>query len=208
MGIPRFKNMFKSLTLFICVAMLIPLFGLGQQQAVADSISSGVAVAKSDTASSIARHSPRKATLYSMVLPGLGQAYNKKYWKIPIIYAGFGVFYYFIKANDSEYQKYKEAYYHALINEDGTLPPINEYEAKYETDFLLSAKNYYRRNRDLSYILTGLWYVLNIVDATVDAHLFSWEVNDDLSLRVEPGLMAPVNSQFSAAGGLKLTLSF
>jgi hypothetical protein len=153
-------------------------------------------------------HSARKATLYSMVLPGLGQAYNKKYWKIPIIYGGFTVFYFLIQYNDTEYQLFKEAYYHKLTNEDGNEDPVNEYEAKYDEQTLLNAKNDYRRNRDLNYILSGVWYVLNIIDAAVDAHLFSWEVDSDLSLRVEPDFYTPNMLGQRTGGGVKLTLRF
>lgn len=154
-------------------------------------------------------HDPHKASIYSIILPGLGQAYNKKYWKIPIIYAGFGVFYYFIDFNNTEYKAWREAYYHA-INGDASEPPVNEYEEMYgdRPDVLKDQKDYYRRNRDLTYILSGIWYLLNVVDATVDAHLFSWEVDDQLSLRVEPSLTYPAYGFQPAGGGIRLTLNF
>lgn len=152
-------------------------------------------------------HSPRKATIYSMVLPGLGQIYNKKYWKLPIVYAGFGTFLYFAISNNKEYQKYSDAYYHKLEYPDGPPLPDNEYEELYDKDFLLDSKNYYRRNRDLSYILTGLWYLLVVVDATVDAHLYTWEVDEDLSFRFEPAFYPGINNQ-KPGGGLRLSLRF
>lgn len=142
----------------------------------------------------VVKHSPHKATIYSLILPGLGQAYNKKYWKIPIIYAGFGTLFYFIKSNNEEYIKFKDAYYHSLISGD-TLPPVNEYEEQYDSESLLALKNYYRRNRDFTYILTGFWYLINVIDAAVDAHLFTWEIDDNLTLRMEP---EPFN--YTAAG--------
>jgi hypothetical protein len=151
------------------------------------------------------KHSPHMATIYSLILPGLGQAYNKKYWKIPIVYAGFGVFYYFINLNDKEYKKFRSAYYHSVLD-DGT-PPVNEYEEQYTTDQLLQAKNDYRRNRDLSYILAGVWYVLNVIDATVDAHMFTWEVDENLSFRAEPAYFDGYLGK-NYGGGIKLTLSF
>jgi len=162
-----------------------------------------------DTVSAARMHSPHKATLYSMILPGMGQAYNKKYWKIPIVYAGFGVFYYLIRFNDKEYKLWRDAYYHSLVNEDGTEPPVNEYDRLYgdNPEVLLSQKNFYRRNRDLNYILSGVWYLLNIVDATVDAHLFSWDVDEDLSLRLEPHIYNGFTS-YKPTGGLKLSLRF
>jgi hypothetical protein len=153
-------------------------------------------------------HSPHRATIYSMVLPGLGQAYNKKYWKVPIVYAGFGVMYYFIQFNNKEYQLFKDAYNHSILITDDSEPPVNRYEELYDSDFLRTARNYYRRNRDLSYILTGVWYILNVIDATVDAHLFTWEVDEDLTLRLEPDIIHSSMSGFQPAGGIRLTLKF
>ena len=150
-------------------------------------------------------HSPHRATLYSFILPGLGQAYNKKYWKIPVIYAGFGAFFYFIKINDKEYKEYRKAYYHSILD-DGT-PPVNEYEEKYDSDFLLKAKDYYRRNRDLTYILTGVWYLLNVVDAAVDAHLFTWNVDDDLTFKIQPAVYEGMIG-FKPNGGIRFTIQF
>jgi len=154
-------------------------------------------------------HSAHKATLYSMALPGLGQAYNKKYWKIPIVYAGFGVFYYLIRFNDKEYKAWRAAYYHTLNNKNGLEPPINEYEEKYsdDPDFLKANKDFHRRNRDLNYILTAFWYLLNVVDATVDAHLYTWEVDENLSFRLEPQIYNGFTS-YKPAGGLKLSIRF
>lgn len=151
-------------------------------------------------------HSPTRATIYSMILPGLGQAYNRKYWKIPIIYAGFGTLAYFIKTNNDEYQLYREAYAHVLSN-DTVGPPVNEYETKYSEDALRAGRNYYRRNRDLSYILTGIWYILNVIDATVDAHLYNWNISEDLTLRFEPLMERPiyVSNRFT---GFRLVLNF
>ncbi|MEZ5196649.1 MAG: DUF5683 domain-containing protein [Bacteroidales bacterium] len=194
-----------SILLFI---FFIPEILLGQVELTYDSISSEVREVDADTVMR-KQHSAHKASIYSMVLPGLGQAYNRKYWKIPIVYAGFGVVYYFVSFNNSEYQEWREAYNHALQNADGSEPPINEYEEKYgyDTDILKDQKDYYRRNRDLSYILGGVWYLLNIVDAAVDAHLFSWEVDEDLSLRVEPAFYQPLYGQ-KVNGGVKLTMHF
>lgn len=179
-----------------------------QNTALADSLESTAKAVEVDT-SSVREHSPHMATIYSMILPGLGQAYNKKYWKIPIIYAGFGVFYYLIDYNATEYQLWREAYYHTLQDPDGLEEPVNEYERLYgdNPDFLRDRKDDARRYRDLNWILAGLWYVLNILDATVDAHLFSWEVDDNLSLRVEPQMYNQMGYQ-KPAGGLKLSLRF
>ncbi len=132
-------------------------------------------------------HSAKKATIYSAVLPGLGQAYNKKYWKIPIIYAGFGTLIYFINFNGKEYRKFRDAY-NIVATGDSTNFENNEYVVKYNANLtqLQEGRNYYRRNLELNYILTGLLYILNIVDASVDANLYDFDMGDDLSLRFDP----------------------
>ena len=127
---------------------------------------STIAVSKTD--SLVKKHSPTKATLLSLVLPGAGQYYNKKYWKIPVIYAGLVGMGYLAHFNNDLYKQYKSAY-EMRIDEDPNT--IDEYEGIYSDDDLLTLKKYYRRNRDLSYIVGGIIYVLNILDADVDAHL-------------------------------------
>ncbi len=129
-------------------------------------------------------HSPHKASLYSFILPGLGQAYNKKYWKIPLVYAGFGTLIYYINKNKKEYQLFKAAYEFVPIDEN-EIPP-NDYYEQYSKEQLKIGKDKSRRNLELSYILTGFWYLINVVDAAVDAHLFDFKVSSDLSLRIEP----------------------
>lgn len=148
----------------------------------------------------VLKHSPHKATVYSAVLPGLGQAYNKKYWKIPVIYVGFGVSGYFAVDNQKQYKKYKEAYATRL---DGNENTVDQFADSYTDEDLRLLKNFYRRNRDLSYVSIGLIYVLNIVDAAVDAHLFKFNVDDDLSLEWAP---SPVNT--SGAMGVTMALKF
>jgi len=153
-------------------------------------------------------HSAHKATIYSLALPGLGQAYNKKYWKIPVIYAGFGVMIYFISNNRSEYKKFSAAYDYSLLG-DITITPPNEYAVKYASSQLKSARDLYRRNLDYSYIITGLWYLLNVVDATVDAHLFEFEVSEDLTLKIEPDIrMLPQEDQPYTGIRVSFTIPF
>jgi len=132
-------------------------------------------------------HSAKKATLYSAIIPGLGQAYNKKYWKIPILYAGFGTLFYFIGKNGHEYRLFRDAY-NTVANGDSLNFPNNEYVVKYNANLtqLEEGRNYYRRNLELNYILTGLLYILNLIDASVDANLYNFDVSDDISLRFEP----------------------
>ena len=131
-------------------------------------------------------HSPHKATIYSAILPGLGQLYNRKYWKIPVVYAGIGTIYYLASTNAKEYRKAREAY--DYVSNGYEYPIDNDLVDKYSAQDLQSIRDYYRRNMELSWIVMGLWYVLNIVDATVDAHFFDYDISDDLSLRIEPAV--------------------
>jgi hypothetical protein len=152
-------------------------------------------------------HSPKRASIYSAVLPGLGQAYNHKYWKIPIIYAGFGAFAYFINQNYTEYQKFKEAYLWKVSGD--TIPIDNEYIYKYQTaDQLKNGKDYYLRNFELTCILTGVWYILNILDATVDAHLMDYDINEDLSVHLQPGFSGQQVAPGKPVAGITMALRF
>lgn len=149
----------------------------------------------------IRNHSAKKATLYSTALPGLGQAYNKKYWKIPIVYAGFGAMTYFFTINNSRYLKFKKA---LTLRYDNDPTTVDNYEGEYNDQSLIEYQDYYRRNRDLSVIGFALFYVLNIVDASVDANLYYFDVSDDLSLQWSPALLPAA----SFASGISLKLKF
>jgi len=124
-------------------------------------------------------HSPKVATIMSACLPGLGQIYNKKYWKVPLIYSGFGVIGYSIVVNSKKYKKFLTAYIDRVDDNPTTIDTIYP---GYTLDEITLRKDYYRRNRDLSYIIGVVWYILNVFDATVDAHLFFFNINEDLSL--------------------------
>ena len=151
------------------------------------------------------QHSPTKATLMSACLPGLGQVYNKKYWKVPIIYAGFGVLTYFIYTNADEYINFKCAYIESSYgNMNGNYSYLVQ---RYSKDELLSAREYYRRNLEITCLLTALWYTLNILDAAVDAHLYTFNITDKLTMKVEPKVV-PVGKSFQYAGGLSFSLHF
>lgn len=160
-------------------------------------------LAQAKTDSLVQSHSPRKATLLSMALPGAGQFYNKKYWKIPVIYAGFAGMGYLVHFNNSRYQLYKKAY---ILRVDDDPATIDEFVDQYSQDDLQTLKSFYRRNRDLSYIVAGLIYVLNIIDASVDAHLFYFNVNDDLSLNFQPSFNMHVQNKISP--GVSLSFCF
>jgi hypothetical protein len=121
---------------------------------------------------------PSKAAFYSALLPGLGQAYNKSYWKIPIVYGAIGTSLYFYFNNNKKYDYLDD-------------------------DRLIRAQRFYQRNRDLSLLVAVGFYVLNIVDANVDAHLTQFNVNDNLS--IVPDLQ---QSDFTVLPNLGLTLNY
>jgi len=150
----------------------------------------------------------RRAAILSVCVPGLGQAYNKKYWKIPIIYAGIGGFGYLFYVNNTRYNNYRQA----LIQSQDTatnkgyaiIEGIN-----YSTTQLQIQKNQYKKNRDFSAIGIGIFYLLNIIDANVDGHLQTFDVSDDLSLHIQPWQKnIKMGNTAKTAYGLSLTLNF
>lgn len=156
--------------------------------------------------SALAAHSPKKAALRSAILPGLGQIYNKKYWKLPIVYGGLGicgsVFFY----NLNNYQDTRFAYrvkYNMRVNRTDSalfaqikpnLKPLPEENLRYY-------RNQFRRDVDYSVLFFMLLWGLNVVDAAVDAHLKSFDVSPDLSLRIKPGY-----SDIARTNGISLQL--
>ena len=140
--------------------------------------------------------SPRKAAILSSTLPGLGQIYNKKYWKIPIIYAGLLTSAYYINDNNVQYKLYKDAYLKRLDNN----PDNDNFVGEYSSSDLLILKDFYRRNREVSILCFVGTYIINILDASVDAHLFDYDISEDISLQITPTSTANFN-------GLSLTLN-
>lgn len=147
------------------------------------------------------------ASIMSAVVPGLGQAYNEQYWKIPLIYAAFGTMAYFVEYNDSEYQKWREAF---VAKTDSTITDIYPMASE---DQLKRLKDEWRRYRDLNYIGMVVLYLLNVVDASVDAHLFDYDISDELTLHVEPTFIDPRSLVYSTRKntypmGVKLSIRF
>ena len=120
---------------------------------------------------------PAKAAFYSAILPGLGQAYNKKYWKIPLVYGAIGTSLYFYIDNNKKYHSYRDAYKRRLAGF------TNDQYQYLDDSRLIAAQRFYQRNRDLSLLVSVAFYILNIVDANVDAHLIQFNVSDKLSLK-------------------------
>lgn len=150
-------------------------------------------------------HSPKKAAIKSLILPGLGQAYNKKYWKIPVIYGAVAGLYFWSDFSNTNLKNATTAF--CDLNDSGgdyTKITINEYRLQGITTSQIQQKvNEYRRDRDFAYILMGLTYILNIVDANVDAHLLNYNVSDDLSLQLKPSTQ---NSLNGLSSGFTLSL--
>ncbi len=123
--------------------------------------------------------SPKKAAMYSAIFPGAGQFYNRKYWKIPILYAGFAVTGYYLNDNLQNMRFYKDQI--LAIIEDPTLDPTGQ-----ERDFATRNLEQFTQWRDLAYITFAIIYILNIVDASVDAHLAYFDVSEDIALQIKP----------------------
>lgn len=148
---------------------------------------------------------PAKAAFYSAVIPGLGQVYNKKYWKIPIIYAGMAAGIYFYKQQDDDYNRFRNAYKRRLAGYTDDEFYGSGSTALISNDRLINAQKSAQTNKDISIIVTIAFYLLNVVDANVDAHLRQYEVSDDLSL--QPNFdVNPINAQTQY--GMSLTYRF
>lgn len=133
-----------------------------------------------------------KATTLSTICPGAGQIYNKSYWRVPLVVGGFATTIYCIDWNNRGYQRFKKAYRLRFdYDQNPELYPNgspDEFGGRYASSFLKNLRNSYRRNRDLCIILTAGIYLLQIMDAHVDAHLRDYDISDDLSVDVTPVL--------------------
>lgn len=158
---------------FLYIAFFFFLFG--NHLSFSQEISDAIIVKDTVKLKEIDPLRPAKAAFYSALLPGAGQAYNKKYWKIPIVYAAIGTSFYFYLDNNRQYHDYRDAYKSRLAGYE------NDQYQYLNNDQLIQAQKFYQRNRDLSLFLTVGFYILNIVDANVDAHLMQFNVNDKLS---------------------------
>ena len=142
-----------------------------------------------------------KAAMYSAVFPGMGQIYNRKYWKVPIVYAGMGALIYSAIWNGRQYRFYFDKY--KFMTESD--PPYNEWEGQSlrEVEWY---KNAHLRYRNLFIIISVGFYALQIVDANVDAHLIDYDISQDLSLKVDPVLLQPYDNP--ATFGFRCSLNF
>jgi len=149
----------------------------------AQDVPSSLKVSKIDTtfvADEINILAPSKAAFYSAVFPGLGQVYNKKYWKAPIVWGAVGTGVYFYLNNNNKYNKYREAFRSELTGRPHEFDGTGE-KPKLTKDGLERAQNFYKKNRDLSLFVTIGLYILNIIEANVDAHLPDKALNTNIS---------------------------
>lgn len=148
--------------------------------------------------------SPSRAAMLSATLPGMGQIYNGSYWKVPIIYAGFGTLIYFIDFNSSNYNMWRRAW---IARIDGNPHTVDEFP-RHSTEVLERAMNYYRRNLEINYILAAALYLLNILDASVDAHLMNFDVGENLSMGIQPGLMPKSGQHHKSTHSTQIKFTF
>lgn len=190
----------KSITGFqLRILLAVFLFPFFLHAGIHDFAPADSVIAK-DTAK-VKIHSPKRAAIYSAVVPGLGQIYNRKWWKVPIVYAGFGGLGYGFAWNHSYYKDYRNA---LRFRHDSIATTIDDFP-QYSDDDLITLKNYYQRYRDLCVIGMVALYTLQILDATVDAHLFYFDVSDNLSMQIHPSLYQTPKGM---GGGIGIQIGF
>jgi len=183
--------------LFICLAT--------QAQSNKDELDETARQNKKNISKALDPLRPAKAAFYSAVLPGLGQAYNKKYWKIPIVYAAIGTGFYFYLDNNKLYKQYRNAYKRRLAGFTD-----DEFYGPGDTPFLsdealIRAQRTLKRNKELSMLVTVGLYVLNIIEANVDAHLLQYNLDENLALKP---FMDFNNPNYTTQIGLSLDIKF
>jgi hypothetical protein len=183
--------------LFICLATLA--------QSNKDELNETVSQNKKNTSRPLDPLRPAKAAFYSAVLPGLGQAYNKKFWKIPIVYGAIGTGLYFYLDNNKLYKQYRNAYKRRLAGFTD-----DEFYGPGDTPFLsdealIRAQRTLKRNKELSMLVTVGLYVLNIIEANVDAHLLQYNLDENLALKP---FMDFNNPNYTTQIGLSLNIKF
>ena len=193
---PSTKGLFWSLLLAVCWLGIATSTVQGQTDSLGKAQKERVK--KEDEKLSILPKDPKKATLLSAVLPGAGQVYNGKSWKVPILYAGILTDLYFVNYNHRRYESFRDALFALDKKEPNQFPSLNRAA-------LVRNVDYWRQNRDLTLLLLLGIYALNLVDANVDAHLSGFDISEDLTLQVAPhlGTVSASNSM-----GVSLTLRF
>lgn len=148
-------------------------------------------------------YSPTMAMIFSTCVPGLGQVYNKKYWKLPIVCAAMGTTIYLAQYNNKYYKHFKESYIAKTDKDPNTIDPY----PKLKADYVVTLEKDFHRYRDLNIILTALVYTLNIADAYVDAQLKTFDISNNLSLNIHPAFNLDY-AQRKPVPGLSFALTF
>ena len=190
------KTLFWSVLLAFCWLGIATGTAHGQSDSIARSTNEKVK--KEEIPISLLPKDPKKATLLSAVLPGAGQVYNGKSWKVPILYAGILTDLYFVQYNHKRYDRFREALFALDKGEPNPFPSLNRAA-------LVRNVDYWRQNRDLTLLLLLGIYALNLVDANVDAHLSGFDISEDLTLKVAPQIGT---LSASTSMGFSLTLQF
>lgn len=157
---------------------------------------------KKEVKKEVFKPKPKLSGLMSAIVPGAGQIYNRKYWKAPVIWAAVGGVGYLIYSNHNTYVQYRDA---LRIRTDNDPTTIDVYDQTFTEGDLLTLQDAARRSRDLWIILTSLGHALNVVDAVVDAHLSTFDVSDDLTLRWSPTI---ITQRKQINPGISLTFNF
>lgn len=162
----------------LCCLIGFLSFSQVQNDSIPDELPKELVVTDSIFREPIDALAPSRAAFYSAILPGLGQAYNKKYWKIPIFVGGIAGGIYFYERNNKDYKRYRDAYKRRLAGytDDEFYPRVTD-------DGLIRAQKTLKRNKELSLLITIGIYALNIIDANVDAHLLQYNVDENLALQ-------------------------
>ncbi len=202
--------------IFILPALLLSLAGFSQERSTVsapavqpDSTITGDTTARNMTLSEqeLKREpfiTPKKKAMFSAILPGLGQIYNKQYWKLPIVYGGLGVAGYYLVKNTDDYNKYRRIY-------AGRLSGREEYfqmESQYTLEQIKIKQDEAREYRDLTVLFTVLGYGLQIVDALVFAHLKDFDISDDLAMQIRPTLTPNPFNFYRPAVGMGMVIKF
>ncbi len=196
-----------SFSVFFAFYMLLSVTSFAQETAidVSKKDSTPVETKFKITKDTINKHSPRTAAIRSAILPGLGQIYNKKYWKLPIVYGALGTCAGVFIFNLQWYQRTRFAYTTLATNNTVDFskvhPKLQFLINRNDQSTLQYLRNQYRRDIDYSVLFFVLLWGLNVVDATVDAHLKSFDVSPDLSLQFKPG-----RSELAGTNGLSVVL--
>ena len=191
------RSIFRLFIVF-CIALLCSGFALHAQTNSGDTV---IKIGNDATVTLSRKHvfqpNPKRAGLYSAILPGLGQFYNRQYWKIPVIYGGLAVAGYYFADNLTNYQNYRKAYIGRINNPY----PTDKYVGIYTVDQLQQLQNDYNRFLNLTVLFTGVGYTLQVLEAITGAHLKNFDVSRDISLHAQPAV-------FPKAIGISVAVNF